>query len=418
MPKTKPAGWPKMMVPRRLKSGAIAYYWHVPTWAKKAGCTLPIKALGTDYGVAKAQCDAELNPRFDAWRSRGESNVSMLPTVGTFDWLVGTYKTLPKYTRRPEKTRKSYDAALRLVSQHKLKDGRLFGSLSIASITPGAADRLFDKLRVVSEGVVDDDGKAIIGNDGTPVMRTRERTRTAVLAMVCCRTAWNWARRDQSEIIPASNPFAGVDLQYEARPTRPVTHAELMLFVAAADEAREASIGTAAMIAFYWLQRQIDIIGRLSWVQHYRPVEKPDIARIYHHKTHKLIEMPLYDEDGTVLWPNLMERLDAAPRRGTLIITRDNPDRHRKTYLPWAEDYFRHRVAEIRAAAGIDPEVKFMGLRHGGNTEGADADLTDAQLRALSGHKTAAMTVLYAKQTMKQRRVGARKRLAERTKND
>jgi hypothetical protein len=74
-------------------------------------------------------------------------------------------------------------------------------------------------------------------------------------------------------------------------------------------------------------------------------------------------------------------------------------------------------VAEIRAAAGIDPDAKFMGLRHGGNTEGADADLTDAQLRALSGHKTASMTVLYAKATMRQRREGARKRLAARTKS-
>jgi integrase len=65
--------------------------------------------------------------------------------------------------------------------------------------------------------------------------------------------------------------------------------------------------------------------------------------------------------------------------------------------------------------AGIDPEVKFMGLRHGGNTEGADAELTDAQLRALSGHRSANMTVIYARETMKQRRVGARKRLAART---
>jgi hypothetical protein len=97
---------------------------------------------------------------------------------------------------------------------------------------------------------------------------------------------------------------------------------------------------------------------------------------------------------------------------------RDKPDRRRKIYLPWQEDYFRHRFAKLRTAAGIDPEAKFMGLRHGGNTEGADADLTDAQLRALSGHKTASMTALYAKQTMKQRRVGARKRLAQRTNAD
>ena len=415
----KPAGWPKLMVAKRLKNGATAYYWDLPTWAKKKGCTFGSEALGTDYARAKERCDQVLNPQFDGWLtgSSPEAIVSNRPAVGTFDWLVSIYKALPKYTRRPEKTRKSYDAALRLVSQHKLKDGRLFGSLSIPSIKPATVDVLFDKLRIVHEPVLE--GKLIIGNDGTPVMRSRERTRTAVLAMVCCRTAWNWARRDKPEIIPASNPFAGVDMEsYKAKPTRPVTHDELLRFVKATDDAGDASIGTAAMIAFYWLQRETDIIGRLSWTQHYRPVENPNIARIYHRKTRELVEMPLYDEDGTILWPELMARLNTTTRQGTLIVMRDQPDRRRRTYLPWKEDYFRHRVAEIRAAAGIEPEVKFMGLRHGGNTEGADADLTDAQLRALSGHKTATMTILYARQTMKQRREGARKRLVARSKTE
>jgi hypothetical protein len=414
----KPAGWPKLMVAKRLKSGATAYYWDAPTWAKNKGCTIGSEALGSDYACAKQRCDEVLNPQFDAWRIGSSANavISNRLAVGTFDWLVSVYKSLPKYTRRPEKTRKSYDSALRLVSQHKLKDGRLFGSLSIASIKPATADILFDKLRIVEEPVFDSEGKPVIGNDGTVMTRMRERTRTAVLAIVCCRTAWNCARRDKPEIIPASNPFAGVDLQYKARPTRPVTHAELLRFVKAADDAGDVSIGTAAMIAFYWLQRETDIIGRLSWVQHYRPTQNPNIARIYHHKTRELVEMPLYDEDGTVLWPELMQRLDMATRRGSLIVMRDKPDRKRNFYLPWKEDYFRHRVAAIRAIAGIDSEAKFMGLRHGGNTEGADADLSDAQLRALSGHKTASMIALYAKQTMKQRRDGARKRLAARTK--
>ena len=68
-------------------------------------------------------------------------------------------------------------------------------------------------------------------------------------------------------------------------------------------------------------------------------------------------------------------------------------------------------MAAIRDAAGIDFDAKFMGLRHGGSTESGNADLTDAQIRALSGHKTAAMTALYTKATMQQRRAGARKRL-------
>jgi hypothetical protein len=39
----------------------------------------------------------------------------------------------------------------------------------------------------------------------------------------------------------------------------------ILLFVKAADEKGEHSIGTAAMIAYYWLQREEDIITRLSW---------------------------------------------------------------------------------------------------------------------------------------------------------
>jgi hypothetical protein len=44
--------------------------------------------------------------------------------------------------------------------------------------------------------------------------------------------------------------------------------------------------------------------------------------------------------------------------------------------LPWNKRHFLRHVAKIKTAAGIDPEIKFMGLRHGGNTEGADANLT------------------------------------------
>ena len=57
-----------------------------------------------------------------------------------------------------------------------------------------------------------------------------------------------------------------------------------------------------------------------------------------------------------------------------------------------------------------------MGMRHGGNTEAADAGLTDAQLRALSGHKTLPPCSGMLKIPEKQRRVGARETLDARTK--
>jgi hypothetical protein len=395
MPRTKPLGWPKLMVAKRLKSNSVAYYWTAPTWAKRNGCPVVAEALGNDYATAKRRCDEILNPQFDAWRTSGDATViGSRAAFGSFDWMITLYKSSPRYMERPVKTQRSYDAALRLASNHKLKDGRLFGTLSLSSITPGVADRLFAKLKERADG-------------GT-------RVRTAVLAMRVCQRAWNVARRDKPEIVPALNPFEKMGLSYKAKPTRPVTLPELLRFVKAADELGDSSIGTAAMIAFFWLQREEDILHRLSW-SHYRPTNAEEVVRIFHQKTHELVELPLMDDDGTPLWPELTARLDSCPRHGTLIVTRDRPDRRRKVHLPWNEHYFRHRVAVIRAAAGIDSEAKFMGLRHGGNTEGADAGLTDAQLRALSGHRTANMTVIYARETMRQRRTGARKRLEART---
>jgi integrase len=98
------------------------------------------------------------------------------------------------------------------------------------------------------------------------------------------------------------------------------------------------------------------------------------------------------------------------------MVTRDVPDRFTGVRMPWKKRHFLRTVSKIRKLAGIEPAIKFMGLRHGGNTEGGDAGLTDAQLRALSGHKTANMTRLYTKTTIQQRREAARLRRDSRTK--
>jgi hypothetical protein len=231
MPRRKPLGWPRYMIARRLKSGATAYYWDIPSWAKQNGCALKIETLGTEYADAKKRCDEILNPQFDSWRKREELAISSNHVMtGTFDWMVAIYKSSPLYRKLPAKTRKSYDAALRLASQHKLKDGRNFGRLSLTSITPGAADRLYDKLKDRPAG--------------------GERVRSAVLSVTICKRAWNVARRDKPKVVPWENPFDKMELSYEPKPTRPVTRDELARFVKAADEACECSLGTAAMIAY------------------------------------------------------------------------------------------------------------------------------------------------------------------------
>ena len=396
MKRRKPVGWPKLMRAKRLRHGAEAYYWDIPSWAKKGGCLLKAEALGGDYAMAKLRCDTILNPQFDGWRRRFNVGASF-PNVqaGSFDWMIATYKRTPQYEEKSAKYKKDIDWLLGLVSKHPLKDGRRVGALELQSITPGAADLLYSKLK--------------IKNDGS------ERNRTAMGAMIAAKRAWSVAYRCQPKVVPAENPFSRMEISYSPTRTRPVTHEELTKFVDAADGLGMASIGTAALIAYHWLQRQVDILSRLSW-SHYKPSGSPNCVRIFHHKTKVLYDLPLFDIDNTPLFPELMDRLDNAPRLGTLIVTRENLDRTRKIHLPWQEDYFRHCIAKVRELAGIDKSVKFMGIRHGGNVEGANAGLTESQLRSLSGHKNTSTMIRYAQETPDQQREGARKRRNLRTK--
>jgi hypothetical protein len=136
MPRRKPQGWPRYMTDQRLTGGTTAYYWKVPSWAKKGGFPLRSEALGTDYGEAKRRCEEILNPQLDAWRTKPDTpNCESKGGVGTFDWMVALAKSSPKWPKNV-KSRKSYDAVLRLVSCYQLKDGRKFGTLMLTSITP------------------------------------------------------------------------------------------------------------------------------------------------------------------------------------------------------------------------------------------------------------------------------------------
>ena len=72
------------------------------------------------------------------------------------------------------------------------------------------------------------------------------------------------------------------------------------------------------------------------------------------------------------------------------------------------------KVKEIIRAAGLRDELTFTSFRHGGFTESADADLSDAEIRAQGRHKSAKVLPRYAKRTMKQVAAGTKKRRAMR----
>jgi hypothetical protein len=104
-----------------------------------------------------------------------------------------------------------------------------------------------------------------------------------------------------------------------------------------------------------------------------------------------------------------MIRLDEVRRVGSLICMRDKADKD-GIHRPWAANHataplgtFIHLVAKMRDTAGLPKDITFRPFRHGGFTAGRDADLSDADIKAV-GAKTGATIDLYAKSTLEQRR--------------
>jgi hypothetical protein len=75
-----------------------------------------------------------------------------------------------------------------------------------------------------------------------------------------------------------------------------------------------------------------------------------------------------------------------------------------------------HYRPKEQPAAGIRGELSFTSFRHGGFTEGADSDHTDAELRAAGRHRSTRQLPTNAKRTREQLISGMKKRREERTK--
>ena len=74
------------------------------------------------------------------------------------------------------------------------------------------------------------------------------------------------------------------------------------------------------------------------------------------------------------------------------------------------------KVKEVIRAAGLRDELSFTSFRHGGFTEGGDAEMTDREMLA-QGRHTTAKALPNTKRTTRQIVNGARKHRATRTKD-
>ena len=394
---------PRYVQRKPLKTG-WAFFFNVPTWARKAGCPVKNEALGGDYEIAVARAEIVLLPAFDSWRSGGASDASAsVVAPGTLDWVFAEYRADRRFTKLDRRTRRNHEVGFGLVGGYVLKDGRRLGQARLALITTAITDMIYEKLLVVTE--TDADGNVI----------ERERRTTVNHAMKTCRRAWNVAARRNPGKLPLVNPFAKMGLRSYDRETPTATYEELQAFRGKAVELGFSSLATAALLAWEWLQREEDIFGTFD-VTHYRPKERPNTVRVVHEKTGEQNWIPLFDDAGVPIYPELMKELDALKREriGGLMLRRDWGE-----LIPWLAEsgdlsWMRHKTKKIIRAAGLRDELSFTSFRHGGFTEAADADLSDAQIRAQGRHKSAKVLPRYAKRTMKQVMEGAKKRRATR----
>ena len=87
------------------------------------------------------------------------------------------------------------------------------------------------------------------------------------------------------------------------------------------------------------------------------------------------------------------------------------------TCKPFSFSGFEKIVQRMRAEIGLPSFFTLDACRHGGMTELEEAELTDGQGRALSGHKTKQAYAGYAKQTLERALPATRKRYAHRLAN-
>jgi hypothetical protein len=401
-------------VRRKPTKAGWAYFFDLPTWARKAGCIVTSEALGVDYAAAVQRAETVLLPAFDSWRTAGASDKaqSIGAKPNTLDWVFAQYRADRRFTKLDEKTKRTHELGFRLVGGYTLKDGRRLGQAPLSAINTAITDLVYEKLSIVIE--TDADGKTV----------ERERRTTINHAMKTCRRAWNVAARANPGKVSLANPFARMGLKDVSKATPTATYADLQTFRAKAKEMGFPSLATAALISWEFLQREADIFGTFD-AGHYRPKERSDAVRVVHAKTHEEAWVPLIDDAGAPLYPELMVELDALKRERIhgLMLRRDWGDR-----LPWPTDkgdltLMSHKVKAVIRAAGLSDELSFTSFRHGGFTEGADSDLTDAEMRAQGRHKSARVLPRYAKRTMKQvaegrGSAGRRERMREICRND
>ncbi|MGJ4953552.1 hypothetical protein [Bradyrhizobium sp. HKCCYLS20291] len=202
---------PRNVIPKTLAGGQQAFYYNVPTHFRKLGCPIPNEALG-DY-ITACGTDGEggraavLNALFDKWNQDRKGVIyakASIARVGSLDWLFREFKQTKAYLEKVSKrSRPGYEHSMQAICDVRNKKGERIGSLPIESITPRAADKLYEIF--------------IKNGAGESVLFRRWEKFVGL-----CRKAWRVVHRlypaEFAKDIP--NPWPGVTMKTRTKATK------------------------------------------------------------------------------------------------------------------------------------------------------------------------------------------------------
>ena len=311
----------------------------------------------------------------------------MQPGFGSLEWMIERYKRTPAWAKVSERSRPGYQRAFDYLTDLPRKSGGKVGDAALPSINAMAVDKIYQMLRQGPRG---------------------QLTRQANLCILRVARAWDVVARLYPKDVPALNPFRGVELTYGKGERPAATREQAIALHQALVVAGERHLAAAPLVCLEWMQRPENVIaGCLAWTD-YRPHERPNHVRIEHHKTGVMVWAALSDDDGEFS-PRLTAYLDQLPRLGVAVVL-FTPTRPRGPARPYKLRDARARVRDAARAAGLPDWLTLDACRRAGLNEIADADLTETQEMAMSGHTTPNAKRRYVKRSEAQRLIAARKR--------
>jgi hypothetical protein len=396
---------PRFVELRRLADGSDAFYFCIPKYYRALGCEIANEPLGVSYEAAcgedgKGGRAATLNALFNEWNDQRKGapiEQAKISRYGTIDWLFRQYKTEKAYTEKvSQRSRPDYERIMQLICDTV---GRRIGDRQIREVTPRAADKIYDKIINGPNGVRLRQGEKVVG---------------------LCRKVWRIMRRLHPDLFDRKHPNPWDDFTLKSRTKgkkHAVTREEVYKFAWGCIKEGHPEPAAVAVICFEWLQRPENVVaGFLSWPD-YRSKNWPHAVRIEHHKNKALVWHPLEEAvDGEIVkfYAEAEEILSHLPKLGVPMIMRRIERGERKGDAKvWSYPGMEKVVQQLRKKIdGVSTLFTLDACRHGGMTELEEAELTDGQGRALSGHKTAQAYRGYAKETMKRALAATRKRHA------